>query len=123
MRRFDLHSETAAGLVDRFAAVCIEQNNALFEDDIKKFNGLFDRMMEIKNELKSRPGDQRKALLALFNHRNIQVRLQAARLTLAVAPEEARRAIQAIVDSKWQPQAGDAGMCLLRLDRGDFVPD
>jgi hypothetical protein len=123
MKRFDVRVATVADLVDRFTAVCVEQDNALLEDNISKFNRLYDRMIEITQELKSRPGDQRRALLVLLNHRDIQVRLQAARLTLALAPKESRQTIEEIVASKWQPQAGDAGMCLFMLDSGRFVPD
>jgi hypothetical protein len=43
-------------------------------------------------------------------------------MTLAVAPKESREAIEAIAASNWQPQAGDAGMSLLGLDSGEYVP-
>lgn len=122
MKRFDVHEATVAELVDHFAMTCVAQNDALFRDEISKFNHLYDQMVEIAEELKSRPEDQRRALLALHNHRDIQVRLQAARMTLAVAPQESRQVIEAIAASKWYPQAGDAGMSLLGLDRGEYVP-
>jgi hypothetical protein len=48
--------------------------------------------------------------------------LKAAKNSLAVAPEEARRVIQSIADSREQPQAGEAGMSLWNLDRGVFKP-
>ncbi|GEM_PF-847585 len=35
---------------------------------------------------------------------------------------EARSQLEAIAQSKWFPQAGDAGMTLLNLDRGVFKP-
>ena len=44
------------------------------------------------------------------------------RRVAAVAPPEARRKLEAIADSQWFPQAGDAGMSLLNLDRGIFKP-
>ncbi len=53
----------------------------------------------------------------------MQVRLEAAKWSLGVAPEMARKVIQNIYDSKWYPQAGDAGMTLWNLDRGVFKPD
>ena len=87
-----------------------------------KFNRLFARMMDVSNELKSRDGDQRVQLLQLFSHPNMQVRLQAAKLTMAVAPVEARAQLEAIAASKWFPQAGDAGMSLWNLDNGVFKP-
>ena len=51
----------------------------------------------------------------------MQVRLNAAKSTLAVAPEAARQELRAIADSREYPQA-DAGMCLGNLDEGIFKP-
>jgi hypothetical protein len=42
--------------------------------------------------------------------------------TLAVAPETARRALEGLAASREFPQAGDAGMSLINLDRGIFKP-
>jgi uncharacterized protein DUF2019 len=50
------------------------------------------------------------------------VRLTAAKATLAVSPDAARRLLRSIADSKEYPQAGDAGMSLVNLDRGIFKP-
>ena len=52
----------------------------------------------------------------------MQVRLNAAKLTLAVAPKAAREALEAIASSHHYPQAGDAGMTLFALDDGIFEP-
>jgi uncharacterized protein DUF2019 len=75
-----------------------------------------------KEDLRTRDGDQRRALLRLYDHPNAQVRLKAAKTTLAVAPEAARRTLQAIVDSLEYPQEGAAGMMLDDIDAGSFVP-
>lgn len=79
-------------------------------------------MVAVRDELKNRPGDQRQALLTLYEHENAQVRLQAARASFAVAPEAARALIENIANSRKFPQAGDAGMTLVNLDRGIFRP-
>lgn len=122
MKRSNLRHSAVAELVERFAAICVEQNRTLLEGDIAKFRRLFNQMKAITDELKSRPGDQRNALLALFVHPDMQVRLQAGRAALAVAPKESRRLIEAIAGSHRFPQAGDAGMCLWTLDEGILVP-
>jgi hypothetical protein len=80
-------------------------------------------MVKIREELKGRAGDQRLALVALYPHENAQVGLQAARATLAVAPEAARALIEDIAASRKYPQAMDAGMTLSNLDRGVFIPN
>jgi hypothetical protein len=109
-------------LVELFAKIVVAQDEALLGGEHAKFNRLFVKMMEVSNELKSRDGDQRIQLTRLFVYPNMQVRLQAAKLALAVAPVEARAQLQAIADSNWFPQAGDAGMSLWNLDRGVFKP-
>lgn len=80
-------------------------------------------MMEVSEELKRRPVDQRRALMALYDHLNMQVWLKAARHTLAVLPTEVRQQFEAIAETHWMPQAGDAGMCLEFLDNGTFKPN
>jgi hypothetical protein len=120
MTQAKLDTLTVEQLTARFAEIGVAQDKA--EDDNAEYNRLFQKMEVIEEELKSRPGDQRRALLSLYNHRNMQVRLMAAKRTLAVAPKEARQMIESIAASSWFPQAGDAGMCLMMLDRGVFVP-
>jgi hypothetical protein len=116
MKKIELSAMSVEILVKRFAEITRSQDQALLVGQIAKFNRLYDRMMEVHDELKSRPGDQRIALLGLFDFPNMQVRLQAAKLTKEVAPLEARAQLQAIADSKWFPQAGDAGMSLSFMD-------
>jgi len=50
----------------------------------------------------------------------MQVRLQAAKRTLGVAPEAARHVIEEIKKSQWFPQAGEAGMTLPKSRFGHF---
>lgn len=122
MSKQDFDQMSTPDLVALFAKVVVGQDEALLGNQIARFNRLFGVMRAIADALKARPGDQRTALLSLFEYPNMQVRLQAAKLTLAVAPVEARQQIEAIASSKWFPQAGDAGMCLDLLDDGTFKP-
>lgn len=122
MRKAKLETMTIDQLAVHFVEVGMAQDQALLGDEVAKFNQLYDRKAAILEELKSRPGDQRRVLISLYQHPNMQVRLNAAKATLAVAPEPARRALEAIRATRWQPQAGDAGMSLRNLDRGVFRP-
>ncbi|QBR70675.1 hypothetical protein CU048_04595 [Beijerinckiaceae bacterium] len=123
MRQTDVKSLTVDQLVGRFAEIGVAQDQALLYAEIRKFNKLFDQMRAVDDELRVRGLEARRALFRLFDHENMQVRLQAAKWSLGVAPEAARKVIQAIYDSKWYPQAGDAGMTLSNLDSGLFKPD
>jgi hypothetical protein len=122
MKRANLHDMTMEQLVDRFAAITFDQHDAVRRNANAKYNRLFRQMRAVEDELKGRAGDQRRALLPLYGHANAQVRLAAAKATLAVAPEDARQMLRQIADSREFPQAGDAGMCLVALDRGIFKP-
>lgn len=122
MKRVSLRGASVDQLVDQLANLAVEQDSRLLENDIAAANRLYDKMHEIAMELKSRPGDQRKALMVLYDHSNMHVRLVAAKKTLAVAPQAARRQLEKIKASEWMPDAGDAGMCLLNLDNGFFKP-
>jgi hypothetical protein len=79
-------------------------------------------MDAVENELRARPGDQRKALLPLLRHGNLQVMLKAALSTLALEPKAARTVLEAIQASRRQPQALEAGTSLAFMDRGIFKP-
>lgn len=105
-----------------FAELAVEQDRALLLRTISTVNKIYDKLEAIESELKSRPGDQRSALLPLFNHKNMQVRVKAAMATLAVAPAAARAQLEAIRASGWQPQALEAGMSLGFLDDGVYKP-
>ncbi len=123
MKRVKLEEMTINELAERFAEIGIAQDQAELMGEIGKFNSLYRQMDETEKELRRRGREARLALLRLYDHPNMQVRLNAAKRTLGVAPEAARKVIQEIYDSKWYPQAGDAGMTLSNLDRGVFKPD
>ena len=98
MKEPQRHDLTVAELVKRFTAICVEQDKAIFKDEIAEYNRLYKQMVAVRGELKARPEDQRRTLTTLFDHPNLQVRLQAAKSTLAVAPEAARQMLQAIAN-------------------------
>lgn len=82
-----------------------------------------DQMHAVDIELRVRGLAARRALLRLFDHPNMQVRLQAAKWSLGVAPDAARQVIESISESNWFPQAGEAGMTLSNLHSGILKPD
>jgi uncharacterized protein DUF2019 len=119
----NLQSMTVDQLVERFAALGVEQSKAIDADNNQKYAGLFEQMMNVEKEMKLRSGDQRRALVALYSYPNMQVRLAAAKATLATVPQGARQAIEAIAASTWPPQCYDARNSLWMLDEGKFVPE
>lgn len=122
MTQLNLPNLTTQQLVARFLEITLAQDEALLEGHLSKFNRLFQEMRSVLEELKARDGDQRRALLPLYEHPNAQVRLKAAKNTLAVAPNEALKVLEAIASSGEYPQAGEAGMSLWNLERGVFKP-
>ncbi|MEA2345751.1 MAG: hypothetical protein QOF63_3920 [Thermoanaerobaculia bacterium] len=123
MKRAKPADMTTQELVERFVSIGLAQYDALYVADTKKFNRLYAMMADVRNELKSREGDQRRALLPLLDHSNLQVRMKAANTLLAISPILARKALESVRDSGIFPQAMDAGMTLSALDNGTFVPN
>ena len=82
MKSVNVQVMTTPQLVERFVTIALDQDHALLMDEIGKFNRLFDLMEAVKAELKSRNGDQRHALLPLYQHPSAQVRLKAVKATL-----------------------------------------
>ena len=115
------HAASVQELVERFLSVSLAQYDALYVVDTRKYNRLFTRMVDIRNELKHREGDQRRALLPLLDHPNIQVRLKAAITLLAVAPDLARKALERVRDSGILPQSADAEDMIEAVDNGSYV--
>lgn len=122
MKRINLRDMTVDRLVERFSDLALQQDRALLEENIRRVNQLYDALKDVEGELKLRDGDQRRALVHLYEHKNPQVRLKAVKATLAVAPEVARPMLQAIADSREFPQAGEAGMSIRNLKEGIYKP-
>jgi hypothetical protein len=109
-------------LVERFTVLAVSQDKSLLRSEMANVNRLNDALDLVEAELRAREGDRRDALLKLYEHPNPQVRLKAAKATLVVAPNSARRMLQTIAESDEFPQAGHAGMSLLGLERGTYKP-
>jgi hypothetical protein len=109
-------------LVARFVSIGLAQYDALYVVDTKKYNRLYAMMVDIRNELKRREDDQRRALQPLLYHPNVQVRLKAAITLLAVVPELARSALESVRDSGMLPQSADAEEMLEAIDNGSYSP-
>ena len=122
MKRVNLQNMSVEQLVERFAALALEQDRALLEENISRVNRLFDALKDVENELKQRDGDQRRALLRLYDHPNPQVRVKAVKATLAVEPITARRMLQAIADSREYPQSAEARSSIRYLEEGIYKP-
>lgn len=108
-------------LVREFEEIAVQMSYAELRDDHKRYNKLFELQVLVVNELKTR--GRRDALLPLLEHESRWIRLQAAKRTLAIAPNDSRRVLEELCAIKLQPEAGYAGMTLVALDKGWFVPE
>jgi hypothetical protein len=78
--------------------------------------------MKIENVLRARGLEARRALLPLLKHRHPQVRLDAAKHLLGIAPEEAQASLEDLAAHGPDQQRGAAGMCLWYVEQGIFKP-
>ena len=122
MRRQNLEGFTIDQLLHRYVEIGERQYDAWEVGDTAKFSRLFTRMSEMEAELRRRGPEARRSLLQLYDHENLQVRLNAAKSTLAIAPEPARAELEDIRSLKWPHLSLDAGMCIRALDEGIFKP-
>jgi hypothetical protein len=118
----NLEKMSVSELVERFVEIALQQDDAKFRFDNKRFNRLFEKMNEVDLELQARGPEARRALIPLYEHPNLQVQIKAAKRTLAVAPVEARAVLERISDSGEMPQALEAGMSIYGLDNGTYKP-
>jgi len=123
MRHADVAGQTVPRLVEQFRALALAKSAAIATGQNAKYTRLYWRLDTVEKELRSREGDQRRALIELYNHPNPQVRLDAAMATLVVFHHESRAALQMIIDRGEFPQAADAGHTLLYMSDGRFVPE
>ena len=122
MAQSKIQAASVQELVARFVSIGLAQYDALYVVDTRKYNRLYAQMQDIRNELKLREGDQRRALLPLLDHPNLQVRMKAAHTVLAISPDIARIALESVRDSGIFPQAADAAGTLGALDDGRYIP-
>jgi hypothetical protein len=116
----NLKALSVEDLVKVFAGFALQQDVALFDNEIASVNRFYDKIKRIEVELKSRPGDQRRALMSLYGHDNPQVQVKAALATLAIAPAAARQVLQTIRETCHGPQRLEAGMSIRALDSGQW---
>lgn len=113
-------------LLQRFEEICLvadEVRTDPFEDGTQKYNECYDALEVVHQELKARGPDARRALMRFYNHYNYEVRLKAAKLTYRIAPEAARRCLEALEAQTLLPQALDAGMTLYAIYNGTSMLD
>jgi hypothetical protein len=95
-------------LIELFAENGIEQDRVIRRGEAPKFTAVFYAMAAIDTELTRRGPEAVTALAALYDHPNMQVRLQAARVAKDVDPVGARRVLELIAKLVRMPQAADA---------------
>ena len=113
-----LKSMDMDGLLARFVSIAEKQYEIISDGGRARYNRLYQQLVDVVDELQSRPGDQRRALVRLFDHPNPQVRLMAASMIQELEPAAARPVLQAIHDSREPYLALNAGMSLSLFDLG-----
>jgi hypothetical protein len=122
MTTADLSSRSVPELVEQFRRLALAKGEASDSGQTTRFNRLYGKLDAVQQELRSRPGDQRRALVELYDHANPQVRFDAAIATLVVVPDRARATLRMIIDRAEFPQAANARLTLDNLREGGFVP-
>ena len=122
MTKLGLDALTNEQLAEQFIRLSLEQYDASAIDDSDAYNARMHVIYDITRLLRRRGLYARRALVPLLEHKNAQVRLNAARELLAVEPDRSRAALEALAASGPFPQRGDAGMSLSFLEDGTYKP-
>lgn len=119
-------------LAQAFVEISIKEADAMGLRNSREVNRLIKQLRSVEETLRARGPESRKVLVPLLKYSGIpspfakdleaQVRLNAAKELLAVAPEQARRTLEDLAAHGPSAQSGSAGMCLQFLDDGIFKP-
>lgn len=132
MKRDGLQSLTIEQLVARFVELAKQESDAL--QSFRSTNRIYPKQLAVSAELRSRGVEARRALLPLLNFPSAWspppmldpqaaiVRLNAACELLAVEPERARAALEALAAKGPTEAQFRAKLTLSRLDDGTFKP-
>ncbi|WP_332119350.1 DUF2019 domain-containing protein [Azorhizobium caulinodans] len=108
-------------LVALFIELSLEMKRADDWLENGAYNRAHKKLRDVRAELQRRPGDERRALLPLLAHPNIQVRLDAATATLALSAA-ATEAMQGIASLGYCSQAFSAKRMLRAIEEGTWTP-
>ena len=122
MTTLNLQTATNEDLIATYIAISQQEDEAMLRNDIARGTRLVYRRKEVDDALRARGIEARRMLLPLLRHPHAQVRLNASKHLLAVAPTEARTTLEDLAAHGPGQQRGSAGRCLLLLDEGTFKP-
>jgi hypothetical protein len=109
-------------LSSQFEEICRQQFFAAKDFKNSLYNKLYRQMELVVSDLKSRPGDGRRALLPLRTHGNPQVRLMAANCTLSIDYAGSLATLEALAQLDQFPTAMSSKSMLRALRDGTYVP-
>ena len=118
----ELSQISDAELRDLFETLCIERGKKWDIDNLRLYNKLYMEIKAVADELKRRPGDARHLLIPLLKHEDWHVRLKAGTNTYALAPQEARKVLQWLRETRLAPFGAEAGAFLSGIDSGQYTP-
>jgi hypothetical protein len=123
MKKLRLDSLSDDELVERFVIAAKGMGSAVLDSETRQANRCYHYMRAIDAVLRSRGRGSRFRLEVLLGHEDRFVRYYAAQKLLGIIPERARSVIEWNYKYWFDAIAGDAGMLLLSLDRGEYKPD
>lgn len=101
-RRTGLESLSVEEVGEKFKERAMAYEEADGSDETEH---LYEELEDAKDELKRRPGDERRALFSLYMHPDVRVRYAAADATRTLAPLLSKHRLSNIDEADWQPPA------------------
>ena len=113
---------TVDELVSFFASLSEQQYPLTLNDEVKSATRLIRQQNEISKELRRRGIEARLELTKLFDHPNIQVRMNATKWSIGVARESALKVLRQITKEDLGAFRLSAGMTVALVEDGTITP-
>lgn len=121
--KIEINSRSSQDIVTLYISIILQQHDAAIHDSIRLYNKYYSRPRALANELKSRPGDDRRLLITLLSHKNSSVRFASAVETITIEHQLALQTLEQLADSGDYPNEMNARSLLRSLKNGRFVPE
>lgn len=117
-----LSAMTDAELIAAYNEYARLWGEASLVGNVPRVNKMVPKLIAVSNEMKERGPAVRMMLEPFMDSSDIGVRYQAAYELLALVPDRSRAILTAISEARILGLSLGAGMTLLSIDRGTFVP-
>ena len=122
MTQRELASLSTDQLLGMYEDISLKEFDAIELGDMPLVQKLIEKQVSLDQEIRARGVEARRKMVQWLSHHNPQARINTAKALLAIAPQEARSALELLASRGPSIQRLDARMCIRQLEEGVFKP-